>query len=149
MRALFICTILGICFAVVSAIKCYNCDSLHDPRCNQYFSPEGVEQVDCDELEMPKYLEKYERRLPATGCMTKIHEGVEGYRFFIRRTCYYGDIDNTEEACEAEDPYVFFRDTLSCDVCNDDLCNTNTATKTSAGAMAVIITIFGTYLLGL
>lgn len=60
---------------LVWSIKCYDCDSLKDPRCNEYFEPDGVKETDCDEAEMPQYLLKYGRRIPATGCLTKFHEG--------------------------------------------------------------------------
>uniref|UniRef100_W8BX44 Uncharacterized protein n=1 Tax=Ceratitis capitata TaxID=7213 RepID=W8BX44_CERCA len=125
MKSLMI--LLGIYASItaVLSIECYDCESMSDPRCNQYFEPEGVKQTDCDDGDMPEYLHKYERRIKATGCLTKVHEGLDGRRYYIRRACYYGDPENTAEACETPDSYIPFVNIISCTVCTEDLCNVN------------------------
>ncbi|XP_050320621.1 uncharacterized protein LOC126753311 [Bactrocera neohumeralis] len=120
-----ILTVVSLCAFISTAygIDCYDCESLNDPRCNQYFDPDGVTQTDCDDVDMPKYLHKYERRIAATGCLTKVHEGLDGRRYYIRRSCYFGDPENIDEACDTPDPYVPWANLISCTVCTEDLCN--------------------------
>ncbi|XP_017490166.1 PREDICTED: uncharacterized protein LOC108378377 [Rhagoletis zephyria] len=125
MRSALIFMLIWGCISAALSIECYDCESLSDPRCNQYFDPEGVKQTDCDDADMPAYLHKYERRIKATGCLTKVHEGVADRRFYIRRSCYFGDPEDVDEACEAPDPYVPWANLISCSVCTEDLCNVN------------------------
>ncbi|XP_036329263.1 uncharacterized protein LOC118741401 [Rhagoletis pomonella] len=80
MRSALIFLLICGCISAALSIECYDCESLSDPRCNQYFDPEGVKQTDCDDADMPAYLHKYERRIKATGCLTKVHEGVADRR---------------------------------------------------------------------
>ncbi|XP_073826600.1 UPAR/Ly6 domain-containing protein bero-like [Musca autumnalis] len=125
MRFLLLIAVLITVFATGLSIKCYQCDSMTQPQCNEYFSPKEIDASECDDEDMPAYLTKYGQRFEATGCLTKIHEGIEGNRFFIRRSCYFGDLENTREACETEDPYLPYADLLDCEVCSEDLCNTD------------------------
>ncbi|XP_067625922.1 UPAR/Ly6 domain-containing protein bero-like [Eurosta solidaginis] len=123
MKSALIFAIIFICISAVLSIMCYDCESHTDPRCNQYFEPEGIKQTLCDDADMPAHLQKYERRIKATGCLTKAYKGIDGFRFYVRRSCYFGDTENTDETCEAPDPYIPWVDLLSCHVCTDDLCN--------------------------
>ncbi|XP_075153315.1 UPAR/Ly6 domain-containing protein bero-like [Haematobia irritans] len=125
MRYFLLVALLCTFLASVWAIKCYECDSMTTPQCNEYFSPKGVEESDCDEDDMPDYLKKYGVQIEATGCLTKIHEGIEGQRYFIRRSCYFGSLENTKEACDMDDPYLPYADLIDCQVCSEDLCNTD------------------------
>lgn len=125
MRAILLVVLICAFISTAFGIGCYDCESLSDPRCNQYFDPDGVRQTDCDEADMPAYLHKYERRIAGTGCLTKVHEGLDGRRFYIRRSCYFGDPENIGEACDTSDPYVPWVNLISCTVCTEDLCNVN------------------------
>lgn len=63
------------CFSVAWCIKCYECDSMTQPQCGEYFSPKEIEESDCSEDDLPRYLSETGLKFEPTGCLTKVHEG--------------------------------------------------------------------------
>ncbi|XP_030383217.1 uncharacterized protein LOC115630704 [Scaptodrosophila lebanonensis] len=106
------------------AISCYECDSINDKYCGETFIPDDIAQTDCDALQVPERLQLYYPQRPATACLTKFYDGLPGEKYFIRRSCYFGNIADSLFTCdEHPDPLVPYLKFFGCFACDDDLCN--------------------------
>ncbi|XP_023165935.1 uncharacterized protein LOC111596106 [Drosophila hydei] len=120
------------------AIKCYQCESLTSPKCGEKFEADSNLLLDCARIAPPRFLQTGPFIRNATGCMKKSIEGLPGHPQIVR-SCYFGDVSNTQTGCQA-DPSLPFVKQLSCDVCTKDECNGSASIAPIAGA---ILLFFG------
>ncbi|XP_061396661.1 uncharacterized protein LOC133332272 [Musca vetustissima] len=117
------------------AVHCYQCDSLTNKKCGEQFEAEESMKVDCGKAAAPAYLLSWitGTNLNATGCMKQTVDAKVG-GIHIVRTCYFGDISQTDKGCKLN-PTDLLSSQLSCDVCAGELCNGSTS------MMPVLMTI--------
>ncbi|XP_064551403.1 UPAR/Ly6 domain-containing protein bero-like [Drosophila montana] len=120
------------------AIKCYQCESVSSPKCGEKFEADDSLLLDCARIAPPRFLQTFLPVRNATGCMKKTIDGVPGHPQVVR-SCYFGDISNTQVGCQG-DPSMPFLKQLSCEVCNKDECNGSASLAPIAGA---ILLFFG------
>ena len=123
LKCLLTVAILASVACSTYAIHCYQCESHSNPKCGEHFEAEDSFKFDCARLAPPRYLQTFLSVRNATGCMKKSIEGVSGHPQ-IFRTCYFGDISNTQTGCQP-DPSLPFVKQLACEVCTGDLCNSS------------------------
>jgi len=121
------------------AVKCYQCESLTNHKCGEEFSSDDTLTFDCSRANPPRYLQNFFPIRNATGCMKKTLESVGGHPQIIR-SCYFGDVSNTQTGCQS-DPSLPFVKQLSCEVCTSDLCNGSSATGPIAFAIILFVAI--------
>ncbi|EDW76411.1 uncharacterized protein Dwil_GK15444 [Drosophila willistoni] len=129
-------TILATLACTGNAIKCFVCDSVYNPKCDDKFHADDSLLFDCSRIAPPRFLQSFFGVRNATGCMKKVVEVDPGYPT-IARSCYFGDIINTLAGCQG-DPSLPFAKELSCDVCTKDKCNGSS----SLAPIAVTILLF-------
>ncbi|XP_068151251.1 UPAR/Ly6 domain-containing protein bero-like [Drosophila tropicalis] len=129
-------TILATLACTGYAIKCYQCESVSNPKCGAQFEADDSLLFDCARIAPPRFLQTFFPVRNATGCMKKVVEVVTGHPT-IARSCYFGDIINTHAGCQG-DPSLPFSKELSCDVCTKDECNGSS----SLAPIAVTILLF-------
>ncbi|TDG44837.1 hypothetical protein AWZ03_008734 [Drosophila navojoa] len=121
------------------AIKCYQCESVTSPKCGEKFEADANLLLDCSRIAPPRFLQIGPFSRNATGCMKKSIEGVPGHPQIVR-SCYFGDISNTQTGCQA-DPSLPFVKQLSCDVCTKDECNGSSSIAPIAGAILLFFSV--------
>ncbi|KAL9929960.1 UPAR/Ly6 domain-containing protein bero-like [Glossina fuscipes fuscipes] len=135
-KYIFALTVIAVLAGTTFAIHCYQCESISNTKCGEHFEADDVMKYDCSRVAPPRFLQSIFPIRNATGCMKKTLEAVNGHPQIIR-SCYFGEISNTQTGCQA-DPSLPFVKQLSCDVCADNLCNSSNA----AGPMALAIVAF-------
>ncbi|EDW29218.1 GL18529 [Drosophila persimilis] len=131
-------TILATLACTGYAIKCYQCESVTNPKCGEKFESDDSLLLDCGKIAPPRFLQSFFPVRNATGCMKKLIDTVPGHPQVVR-SCYFGDISNTQTGCTS-DPSLPFAKQLSCDVCTKDECNGSATIAPIAGA---ILLFFG------
>ncbi|KAH8328010.1 hypothetical protein KR067_003021 [Drosophila pandora] len=131
-------TILATLACTGYAIKCYQCDSITTPACGEKFEADEKLLFDCSRIAPPRFLQSFFPVRNATGCMRKVIETGIGKNQVVR-SCYFGDISNTQLGCQA-DPSLPFAKQLSCEACPKDECNGSASMAPIAGA---ILLFFG------
>ncbi|KAH8248699.1 hypothetical protein KR032_002319 [Drosophila birchii] len=131
-------TVLATLACTGYAIKCYQCDSLTNPKCGEKFEKESSFLLDCSKIAPPRFLQNFFPVRNATGCLKKVLDTVPKHPQIIR-SCFFGDVSNTQVGCQ-DDPSLSIAKQLGCDVCTKDECNGSASLAPVAGA---ILLFFG------
>uniref|UniRef100_A0A1A9ZFI4 Uncharacterized protein n=1 Tax=Glossina pallidipes TaxID=7398 RepID=A0A1A9ZFI4_GLOPL len=123
-KYIFALAVIAVLAGTTFAIHCYQCESISNTKCGENFEADDVMKYDCSRVAPPRFLQSI------FPCLVNGHPQ-------IIRSCYFGEISNTQTGCQA-DPSLPFVKQLSCDVCADNLCNSSNA----AGPVALAIVAF-------
>ncbi|XP_013119458.2 uncharacterized protein LOC106096319 [Stomoxys calcitrans] len=119
-----------------SAVHCYQCNSLDNPKCGEHFEDAQYMRIDCSRIPAPFFTTTLlGRNTNATGCVKKTLQEPAG-RTYILRNCFYGDVSNSKNGCDL-DSQNFGVQQLACDACSGDLCNSSTSM--APVAMAILM----------
>ncbi|XP_065357409.1 UPAR/Ly6 domain-containing protein bero [Calliphora vicina] len=139
MHILVFTTLLSSFIFTASAIQCYNCESVSEANCGEDFDIEEHFKIDCDQVAPPRYLSNDLEYLNATACMKKIYKEYKVLKYV--RSCYFGDVNDTEIGCRMDPSMMDFQD-VQCFVCeNDNYCNNAWSTKAVDGRLVQYLTV--------
>ncbi|XP_016964701.1 uncharacterized protein LOC108034333 [Drosophila biarmipes] len=130
-------TVLATLACTGYAIKCYQCDSLTNPKCGKDMKSDDDLVLDCSRTAPPRFLQNFFPVRNATGCMKQTIE-IPGNPQIVR-SCFFGDLNNKAAGCQT-DVTLSLNKLLSCEVCTEDECN---GSSTLAPIAGVILLFFG------
>ncbi|KAI8125345.1 hypothetical protein CVS40_4386 [Lucilia cuprina] len=135
-----IITLLSTSIITASAIQCYNCESVSETNCGEDFNMEEYFKIDCDHVAPPRYLSNDLEYLNATACMKKIYKEYKVLKYV--RSCYFGDVNDTEIGCRMDPSMMDFQD-VQCFVCdNENFCNKAWNNKVVSNYLLKYLSIF-------
>ncbi|XP_066148265.1 UPAR/Ly6 domain-containing protein crok-like [Euwallacea fornicatus] len=113
-------------------LRCYDCNSLYDPRCGDPFDSYSIGIVNCSEQKPPEHLINPElppnQRIKPTVCR-KIIQKVDGYKRVIRECGYIQDQRDDKQCIKRAG--TFGIEVRYC-ACTKSLCNDGTALRPSS-----------------
>ncbi|XP_075153318.1 UPAR/Ly6 domain-containing protein CG9338-like [Haematobia irritans] len=133
-----ICIVLAtFLIDIAFAVQCYQCESQQNSKCGLNFVPDDSMKIECTSA--PRYLKPYleGHSKEATGCMKQTMESKLGGVHTVR-SCYYGDLANTEIGCQI-DPNNVLMKLETCHVCSGDWCNSSVAMTPALAIIAVVL----------
>lgn len=111
-----------------------------DTNCGEDFEVEEHFKIDCDQVAPARYMANDLESLNATACMKKIYKENKTFKYV--RTCYFGEVNETEIGCRM-DPSAMDLTDVQCFVCNDaNFCNTAHSNIVIGDNLAKFFTLF-------